>query len=248
MRGAVLFLSDAQVEQPWAAIAHSVRTGEVAFRSAFGTDQFSYLSTHPESAAIFDTAMRDMTRGVNAALLRSYPFGNFTWVMDVGGGTGSLLIPMLEENPKMRGSVLELPHVARQARERLASTSVASRCDVFDGDAVESVPSGADAYVFKSVLHMHGDDNALKILRNCRSAMTSSSKVILIERLLPDRVRAGSGIDYANFMLDMSMMVLNGGRERTERDFASLFERSGLRLDRTHRTPIQYAIIEAVAS
>jgi hypothetical protein len=248
MRGAVLFFSDAQVEQPWSAIAHSVRTGEVAFRSVFGTDQFSYLSTHPESAAIFDGAMREITRGVNAALLRSYPFGAFRWIMDVGGGTGSLLIPMLEENPEMRGSVFELPHVARQARERLATTSVASRCDVLDGDAVQGVPSGADAYMFKSVLHMHGDDNAVKSLRNCRSAMTSDSKVILIERLLPERVKAGDQIERANLLLDMSMMVLNGGRERTEQDFASLFERSGLRLYRTHKTSIQYAIIEAVAS
>jgi orsellinic acid C2-O-methyltransferase len=246
MRGTVLFLSDAQVEQPWTAIAHSVRTGEVAFRHIFGTDQFSYLSTHRESAVIFDGAMREITRGVNVALLKSYPFDTFKWIMDVGGGTGSLLIPILEANPNMRGSVFELPQVARQARERVAASSVASRCDVLDGDATQSVPSGADAYVFKSVLHMHGDDNAVKILRNCRSAMASGGKVILIERLLPDQVKAGN--EVANLMLDMTMMALNGGRERTEQDFASLFKRSSLRLYCTHRTSIQYAIIEAVAN
>ncbi len=136
----------------------------------------------------------------------------------------------------------------RGKHENVVTISVASRCDALDGDAVQSVPSGADAYVFKTVLHMHGDDNAVKILHNCRSAMASDSKVILIERLLPERVKTGDQIECANLLLDMSMMVLNGGRERTEQDFVSLFERSGLRLHRTHTTPIQYAIIEAVVS
>ena len=113
-------------------------------------------------------------------------------------------------------------------------------------DAVQSVPSGANTYVFKSVLHMHGDDNARKIMRNCRSALAPNSKVIFIDGLLPER-RPNTIIQYANLLLDVLMMVLNGGRERTEQDFSSLLDRSGF-AQRTHTTPMQYAIIEAVAN
>ena len=116
MRAAVLFLSDEMVERPWQALSPSVRTGQVAFRQVFGIDQFSYLSQHPDSADVFDKAMREMTRGNNASLFAAYSFGDFKSVVDVGGGTASLPIPVPEQNPTMHCTIFELPHVARQAR------------------------------------------------------------------------------------------------------------------------------------
>jgi hypothetical protein len=248
MRASVLFLSDDMVEQPWRALSHSVRTGQVAFRQVFGKDQFTYLSAHPDSADVFDRAMREMTRGVNTSLLEAYPFGSFEWIVDVGGGTGSLLIPILEQNPMMRGTIFELPHVAQQARERIAQVGLAARCDAVEGDAITGVPPGAEAYVFKSVIHMHGDDNAIRILRNCRSGMPSRGKVILIERLLPERVHPGDEKGLANLLLDVGMMVLNGGCERTEKDYAILLDQAGLRLNRTITTQGPQSIIEAAAA
>jgi orsellinic acid C2-O-methyltransferase len=246
MRASVRFLSDEMHERPWQALADAIRTGEVAFDQVFGTDQFTYLSTHPESANLFDQAMRGMTQGVNATLIASYPFGNFGWIVDVGGGTGSLLIPILERNPTMRGTILELAHVARQARERIAAVGLGSRCDAVEGDALAGIPHGANAYVFKSVIHMHGDDNAITILRNCRSGMPPSGKVILIERLLPEQIGPSDHGAQANLLLDLSMLVLNGGCERTEKEYESLLARAGLRLNSTIATQGPQSIIEAV--
>ncbi len=246
MRASILFLSDDIVDQPWRRLTHAVRTGELAFRHVFGTDQFTYLSTHPASSGLFDTAMREMTRGVNDSLVASYPFASFKWIVDVGGGLGSFLIPILDRNPAMRGTVFELPHVAKEASKHIAAAGLASRCDVAEGNALDGVPHGADAYVFKSVIHMHADDNAVVILRNCRSAMPAHGKVILIERLLPERIEPGDQRAQANLLLDVGMMLLNGGCERTEREYARLLSEAGLRLTRVITASGPQSIVEAV--
>jgi hypothetical protein len=246
MRASVLFLSDDMVEQPWRGLTHAVRTGDIAFNLAFGTDQLTYLSAHPASAGVFDNTMREMTRGVNASLVASYPFADFGSIVDVGGGIGSFLLPILEQNPTMHGIVFELPHVARRAREHVATASLASRCEVLEGNALDRVPPGADAYVFKSVIHMHGDENTVAIFRNCREAIPAHGKLILIERLLPDQIAVDDQRARANLLLDVSMMLFNGGRERTEREYAQLLDKADLRLNRAFLTVGPQSIIEAI--
>jgi len=245
MRARARLHHDEMIERPWHALPHAVRSGEIAFQHVFGIDLFAYMATHPESSEKFDQAQREVSQGVNASLASCYPFGIFKWIVDVGGGIGSLLIPILERNPTLRGTVFEFPHVAVRAREQIAACGLAARCDVAEGDALAEVPPGADAYVLKSVIHGHEDDKAVTILRNCRTAMPPHGKVILIERLLPEHIDPGDEQAGASFIMDISMMVLPGGCERTERAYRDVLAKAELGLHRTIPTAGPTWILEA---
>ena len=246
MRASVDLFYDELIERPWLALPHAVRTGELAFRQVFGTDLWTYLSDHPVSSNLFDRQQQNNTQVVNASLISCYPFGSFKWIVDVGGGIGSLLIPILEQNAEMRGTIFELPQVAAHARQRVAAAGLASRCEVIGGDALISVPSGADGYMLKSVIHNWEDAQALRILQNCRSAMQVHGKVIVIERLLSERADPGDEQALGKFLSDIMMMLLAGGRERTEEEFKTLLAEAGLRLNRLVPTAGLPSIIEAV--
>ena len=128
MRGWARMILSEMDERPWQALTHAVRTGDYAFRHAFGTDAWSYRAAHPDESRLFDEAMQSMTESVNAAVVTAYPFEQFDWIIDVGGGNGALLLAILAKNPRTRGTVFELPHVAPHARERIAVADVSARC------------------------------------------------------------------------------------------------------------------------
>jgi hypothetical protein len=245
MRAWARFILGEELEGIWRALPHTIRTGDNGFRHVFGTDLRSYLATHPDTATLYNAAMQSGTQGYNAEIGAHYPFGNFGWIVDVGGGNGALLLPILERHPKMRGTIFELPHVAAQARERIAAAGLAVRCDAVDGNAFDTIPAGADAYVMKSVLHGKTDDEAEAILRNCRHAMPAHAKLLIIERLLPERIDPDDALARENLLMDINMMVGGGGRERAEAEYCALLVKAGLRLTRVIRAPGTSAIIEA---
>jgi O-methyltransferase domain/Dimerisation domain len=246
MRAWARFILGDEMARTWRALPQTVLTGDIGFRHAFGTDQRSYQATHPEFATLFNTAMLSGTQGVNAEIGAHYPFGNFGWIVDVGGGIGTLLLPILERHPETRGTILEFPDVAAQARERITAAGLAARCDAVDGDGRTTIPVGADAYIMKAVLHGGTDADAEAILRNCRHAMPGHAKLLIIERLLPARVDPGDALARENLLNDINMMVASaGGRERTEADYRALLVKAGLRLTRVIPTPGTSAIIEA---
>jgi DNA-binding HxlR family transcriptional regulator len=246
MRAWARFILGDEMARTWRALPQTVRTGDIGFRHAFGMDQRSYLATHPEFATLFNTAMLSGTQGVNAEIGAHYPFGNFGWIVDVGGGIGTLLLPILDRHPEMRGTIFEFPDVAAQARERIVAAGVAVRCDAVEGDARIAVPAGADAYVMKAVLHGRTDDEAEAILQNCRRAMPAHAKLLIIERLLPERIDPDDALARENLLSDINMMVASaGGRERTEADYRAFLVKAGLRLTRVIPTPGTSAIIEA---
>ena len=125
----------------------------------------------------------------------------------MGGGIGTLLLPILDRHPEMRGTILEFPDVAAQARECIAAARLAARCDAVDGDARTAIRVGADAYIMKAVLHGRTDDEAEAILHNCRRAMPAHSKLLIIERLLPERVDPDDALARENLLSDINMMV-----------------------------------------
>jgi hypothetical protein len=153
---------------------------------------------------------------------------------------------MLEQNAQMRGTIFELPQVAAHARQRVAAAGLASRCEVIEGDALVGVPPGADAYMLKSVIHNWEDDQAAEMLHNCRSVMQAQGKVIVIERLLPERADPSDELVLGKLLSDIMMMLLAGGRERTEHECKNLLARAGLHLNRVVPTPGPPSIIEAV--
>src|SRR3984893_8261676 len=197
MRAGARFILGDELDRIWRALPHTIRTGDNGFRHALGTDLRSYLATHPDTATLYNAAMLSLTQGVNAEIGAHYPFGNFGWIVDVGGGVGTLLLPILDRHPETRGTIFEVPHVAAQ------------------------------------------------ILRNCRHAMPAHAKLLIIERLLPERIAPDDAVARENLLSDINMMVSGGGRERTEAEYRALLVKAGLRLTRIIRTPGPSAIIEA---
>jgi hypothetical protein len=162
----------------------------------------------------------------------------------VGGGNGALLLPVLERHPTMRVTVFDLPHVADAARSRIAAAGLSERCEAVGGDAFVAVPTGADAYVLKGVIHDWEDKEAAAILRTCRAAMSNGSKLLLIERILPEQIDPDDVLTQAKFIHDINMLINPGGRERTEAEFHALLAQAGLRLVRVIPMPSPQAVME----
>jgi O-methyltransferase domain/Dimerisation domain len=218
--------------QAWGALLHGVRTGENAFRSVHGTDVWDYRAADAEESAIFDAAMTAIMLRANRHVLAAYDFGRFATVVDVGGGRGAFLGAVLEANPGMRGILFDQPHVVEGA-------VVGERCEVVPGSFFDAVPEGADAYLLKAVLHDWEDEDAVRILRRCRTAIPDHGALLVVERDL------GAANENADAKLsDLNMMIGPGGRERTGAEFAALFAAGGFALERTTPTAIALSVFE----
>ncbi len=225
----------------WADFAYSVKTGEIAFNHVFGMANWEFWSRNPEHAAIFNDAMADVTALVEPAILHSYDFSSIHKIVDVGGGNGSLISAVLGAYPAMQGILFDLPHVADAGRSRLEKAGLANRCEVVAGSFLESVPSGGDAYMLKWILHDWNDEQSVAILRNCHRAMAQDGKVLLVESVIP-----GLNQPFFHKFMDLNMMVMNGGRERTLEEYRQILEAAGFRLGKVIQAPAELAVIEGL--
>lgn len=229
---------------PWyrayGALAHTVATGENAFRHVHAVSLFEYLANHPDEARMFDRRMTRFSSAEIPQIVEAYDFSGARTVVDVGGGEGRLLSAILGAHPALRGVVFDLPHVAGGAEHGLREGGVTDRCTIVGGDFFESVPAAADLYLLKWIIHDWQDDDAVKILSNCARAMDPAGRVVLAEVVIG---ATNSGDDGP--LLDVHMMVLPGGRERTEAEFAQLFAAAGLRLTRVIVTSGIMCLLEA---
>lgn len=225
----------------WGELLHSVQTGGIAFDHAFGMDVWKYFGQHPDNAKIFNDAMSGMTAQANDALHAAYDFGGIGTLMDIGGGHGGLITSILRRNPQMRGILFDSPQVIEGARSVIEKSDVAGRCDLIAGNFFESVPAGGDTHILKWIIHDWNDEQSVAILKNCHRALTENGKLILVEAVIP----AGSEMHFAKFM-DLNMLVMTGGRERTEAEFRDLYERAGFRLTRIVPTESPFSVIKGV--
>ncbi|UVK57429.1 ubiquinone/menaquinone biosynthesis protein (plasmid) [Mesorhizobium sp. AR02] len=218
-------------------LMHSVRTGKPAFDKVFGSPRFDWLSAHPEQAALFQRAMVALSQGSNEAVTEACDFKPFTRVVDVGGGHGQLLSVILARNPHLDGVLFDLPSGVAAARQGAGGDL--PRTEFVAGDFFESVPTG-DVYVIKKVIHDWDNRRAAVILQNCRKAMLPNGKVFVAETLVPpgDEPNQIKGIDVV-------MLAVTGGLERTQTQYASLFGAAGLRLERVIQTRGPISILEA---
>jgi hypothetical protein len=224
----------------WEKVLHSVKTGAIAFNHVYGASKWQYMTGHPEEATIFDEAMASFSSVVAAAIVSAYDFSSSMTLVDAGGGDGGLLATILKANPHLRGVLADLPHVAEGALRRFQLEELTERCQVAAVDFFDSVPT-SDTYILKWVIHDWDDERSVTILKNCRSAMTTSGKVLLVEAV----IRPGAATSFSKFM-DLNMLVMTGGRERTEAEYWALLEAAGLRLTRIIPTQTEMSIIEAV--
>jgi hypothetical protein len=243
LRPAVLMFLGDEFRKAWRDLGHSVRTGETAFDHAFGMSDWEYRAKHGDQGKKFNAVMARQARLVGAAIASIYPFERVGTVVDVGGGNGSLMITLLKANPNLNGVIYDLAYAAEDARVRILEEGLSLRCEVVVGDALNSVPSGGDVYILSRIIHDWNDEKSIRILTNCNRAMTMESKLLLIERVVPYKLQKSELLEQI-FFIDLNMMVMNGGRERTEEEYRSLLEASGFNLDRILQTRLCPNIIE----
>ena len=225
----------------WGHLIDSVRTGENAFRIAHGTSVWEHRERHPDDSVAFDRAMAAVTRRVIRPLLDAYDFGRFGTIVDVGGGNGALLGAIVERHPSVKGVLFDQPHVVERARRVLEAAGVADRCTVEGGDFFASAPAGADAYMLGHILHDWDDAKAGRILDNLRRAMPAGARLLGVEHVLPEGAGQASGK-----LTDVNMMVIAGGRERTEAEYRRLFAAHGFRLTRVVPTAGDVSVVEGM--
>lgn len=228
----------------WPHMLHSVRTGETAFSRAHGMEVFDYLAKHEEDARLFNSAMSQGSAVLAEEIVAGYDFGRFRTIVDVGGGHGLLLGRLLEAVPSARGVLFDLPEVVGDAHAVLAARGLADRCALVAGSFFDAVPSG-EAYIMKWILHDWDDAACHRILRNIRSMIPRDGRVVVVDRLVPERVTDDASI-RVNLLMDLTMLMTHKGRERTENEFRRLFEHTGFGLASVRRTPTGHGIFEGV--
>jgi hypothetical protein len=219
-------------------LLHTIRTGSPAFTQVFGTTLFDYLQHNADAADAFNQGMTNLSSLLAHAVLLAYDFSGVGSMIDVGGGEGELLRRILDVHPEMTGTVLDSSKTAAvecNTRDRARYRSVV-------GNFFESVPEGADVYLLSGVIHDWDDDRAVKILSNCRRAMTKNSKILIVDMIVPD-----SNAASFSKLLDLNMMVMTGGRERTKAEFQELLETADYRITRIVPTMAPQSIIEATS-
>jgi hypothetical protein len=228
--------------QSWSKLLDAVRTGDAGFVQAYGVPAFDYFSTHASRGSVFDKAMTGHHGPEADPMLDAYDFSEFTELVDVGGGNGSLngslLTAILKRHPRMRGVLFDLPRVVDRAGPAIEAAGLRERCRIVAGDFLESVPGGADAYLLRHVVHDWRDEDAAIILRNCRNALKTGGKVLVVEIVVP----AGNDPSFAKWM-DL-MMVTYGGKERSEKQYRELFAQAGLKLTRIVPTKAGISVVE----
>ena len=225
----------------WADLEYSIRTGKPAFDKVFGKPVFEHIAGDPRSAKIFDEAMVGIHGQETLAMLEAYDFSGITTLADIGGGNGSLLTATLQRYPKLRGLLYDRPHVVERAKPLIQQAGVADRCAVAGGSFFESIPGGADAYLMRHIIHDWNDQQSKTILSNVRKVIPPNGKLLLVETVIP----AGNEPNFAK-LLDLNMLVLPGGQERTEKEYRALFDATGFKLNRIVPTKGGIDVIEAL--
>jgi hypothetical protein len=233
LRAAALCYGDA-FYRAWALLLHSVRTGETAFEKVLGMPFFDYYCANPEAGEAFNGTMATLSRVIAGAVVAAYDFSGIRTIVDIGGGHGALLAAVLKANPPMKGILFDLPVVIESARPSIEAEGLADRCELVAGDFFEAVPAGGDAYLMKWIIHDWDDERAVRILESCRRAMGNSSRLLLVEAVMPERLASGP----INARSDINMMVLTGGCERTEPEYRALLAAAGFRLTRVIPTDL----------
>jgi len=224
----------------WGNLMHSVKTGEIAFDNFFGVDIWKYFQQNPEDAAVFNDSMSSVTAAANEAITSLYDFSQFGTIVDVGGGHGGLITSILKKNPEVKGTLFDAAEVIEGARPKIEAAGLADRLETVSGDFFKTVPAGGDAYIMKWIIHDWDDEKSNTILRNIRSRMRANGRLILVDSVVPET-------DEPHFskFIDMNMLVMTGGKERTEREFDQLLSAAGFKLLRVIPTELPTSIIEA---
>lgn len=221
-------------------LMHSVKTGSPAYDHVFGASLWDAMRTNRAASAGFQKAMTEQAAGIVEDLLQCYSWSDVRTVGDIGGGVGTAMIRLLRARPELRGILIDLPGVAAEAETALKEAGVADRCRVAAGDMFEGIPAGADRYLLLRILHDWPDEDALRILRRCREACAEGGRLLIVDMEVGPHDPTGAAVTA-----DILMMLLVGGRERTQEEFAGLLGRAGFAVSRRMSLRSPYVALEA---
>ncbi len=240
VRPMATYVCDPWSWKPWGDLAGSVKSGQPVFDRMFGEGVFDYFGKHPDEAATFNEGMTGFSQQAAAAVLKAYDFSKFGTIVDVGGGHGALLLSILKANSGVKGVVFDAPSVATGAVDAIRAAGLSDRCRAEGGDFFKAVPAG-DLIVLKHIIHDWNDAKATTILKSCRAAIPSTGKLLLVELVVPPGFAP-----HMSHVLDLEMMVLCDGKERTEAEYRELLAGAGFRLVRIVPTEGPHGLVEAV--
>ena len=241
MRDIAIMLNEDWIWKAFGELGHSVKTGETAHYKVQGMGSFEYFEQNAEAGKVFNRAMTTMSKAVVPAIVGAYDFSGFGKLVDIAGGHGYLLSGILNANPDLKGVLFDLPYVIENAGVLLGEEGVVDRTERVSGVFFKSVPSGADAYLMKHIIHDWDDEKSIALLRNIHQAMNDDGKVLIVEMVVPETSEPSPAK-----VLDICMMVMEGGKERTEKEYRELLAAAGFHLTRVVPTQSPFSIVEAV--
>jgi hypothetical protein len=241
MRAMLRMIANGEHFNAWSKLGEAVRTGGIATDLAEGKDIWAYYRDNPDRSVLFNDAMTCFSALSDRIIAEAFPFGDFQTVCDFGGGHGGQLISILETYPKLKGIVYDLEYVVAGARENFARHGVEGRAEAIGGSFFEAMAPGADVYIAKNIIHDWDDEKSIQILRNVRKVIPAHGRLILLEITV-----AGPNIPDPGKFMDVNMLAMTGGKERTSEEFAALYTASGFRLleVRPTKTPVHLVIGE----
>jgi SAM-dependent methyltransferase len=212
----------------WKGLLDTIKTGKTRAELLGVSDSFTLMAQRPEVVGIFNAAMAGLTRVFTPDILAAIDFAQSNHLMDVGGGSGQLLAAIAAQYPHLRGTVYDLPRCAEAANEYLARMRVGERVSFAPGDFFETVPSGADAIIMKSIIHDWNDERSMVILKNCHAALPRDGRLVIVDRVMPDHpVVSEEHRELA--MSDLNMLRGPGGLERSAKQYRDLLQGVGFR-------------------
>lgn len=235
------FIGARQHREHWSLLTEGIRTGTSVVPGLRGKDFFDYLADEPEFGQIFNDAMTGLSGLSIGPVVEAYDFTRFATIVDVAGGHGRLLGAILASAPDAQGVLYDLPEVIAGAPALLQETH-AERVRLAEGSFFDSVPTGADAYILKHIIHDWDDDASVRILRNVHSAAPAGAALLLVETVIPED-DSGSMAKWT----DMEMLIINNGRERTAGEYRRLFDAAGFEMVGVIDTASRFSIIEGRA-
>ena len=242
LRDAVAWVGSRFHFQVWSELGHSVKTGQPAVEKVFGVNAFDAIYGDPEVAYDFNMAMTCFSRQIAPAVLEAYDFSGVDTLMDVAGGHGAILCEILSQYPKMNGILFDVPEVIEEATCHVCSLKMEHRCEIVAGNFFDRIPAGADAYYMQHILHDWNDEKSLHILANCRRALEGkpNGKLLIVDSVVPENSQP-----HPSKWLDLEMLLMPGGRERTEGEWRELFGNAGFEITRILPMKVADSVIEA---
>ena len=239
-RSTILAMSGPWMWKAFGEFQYSLETGKTAMEKVFGMPLFDYLAQHPKESAQFSEAMVGIHGPEPPAVAEAYDFSSVGSIVDVGGATGNMLAHILARYPQPRGVLFDRSHVVAEAPALLRSRGVEDRVSIEPGNFFEHVPPGGDVYILSHIIHDWNEDQCLTILGNCRKAMKPGARLLIVEFVLPE-----GNTPHFGKLVDMVMLAIPGGEERTAAEYDTLLKTAGLKMTRVVPTTTDVSIVEA---